>query len=252
MIGISANHLSSYLFPAADTEQLEYIKKVIDECDYYILIMGGRYGSLDEEGVSFTEREYDYAVDTGKVVLAFPHGDLTSLPISKSDTGDRMQRNLTDFRTKVMTGRLVREWSTREQLESLVVKAIVRATADYPAVGWVRGDTAASETLLQQINDLRNDNESLKDKLNRALNANKPSLTNLAGFNDVVRLNFYRKPYRGGQQIREDKSFSFSWSMIFVAVAVNIGASKSTGLIGSFIDKYRKKPRQIRNYLYAY
>ena len=57
------------LFPAADTEQLQYIKKVIDECDYYLLIMGGRYGSIDGEGVSYTEREYDYAVDNGKTVL---------------------------------------------------------------------------------------------------------------------------------------------------------------------------------------
>jgi hypothetical protein len=64
------------LFPAADTEQLTYIKKVIDQCDYYVLIMGGRYGSMDNAGVSFTEREYDYAVDMGKIVLAFPHADI--------------------------------------------------------------------------------------------------------------------------------------------------------------------------------
>jgi hypothetical protein len=46
-------------FPAIDMEQFEYIKKVIDECDYYLLIVGARYGSTDEEGVSFTEREFD-------------------------------------------------------------------------------------------------------------------------------------------------------------------------------------------------
>jgi Domain of unknown function (DUF4062) len=43
------------IFPAADVEQFAYIKKVIDECDYYILIVGGRYGSVDAAGVSFTE-----------------------------------------------------------------------------------------------------------------------------------------------------------------------------------------------------
>ncbi len=131
------------LFPAADTEQLSYIKKVIDECDYYVLIMGARYGSLDEEGVSFTEREYDYAVETGKVVLAFPHGDLAAIPVGKSETADRMKANLEQFRAKVMTGRLVREWKQREQLEALVVKALVRAMADYPAIGWIRGDAVA-------------------------------------------------------------------------------------------------------------
>lgn len=49
--------------------QIDYIKKVIDECDYYLLIVGGRYGSMDSNGVSYTEREYDYAVETGKLVI---------------------------------------------------------------------------------------------------------------------------------------------------------------------------------------
>jgi hypothetical protein len=29
------------LFPAADEEQWEFIKRVIDDCDYYLLIIGG-------------------------------------------------------------------------------------------------------------------------------------------------------------------------------------------------------------------
>jgi hypothetical protein len=39
------------LFPAADEEQLEFIKRVIDDCDYYLLIIGGRYGSLSPEAL---------------------------------------------------------------------------------------------------------------------------------------------------------------------------------------------------------
>ena len=68
------------LFPAADEEQLKFIQRVIDDCDYYILILAGRYGSLDDEGVSYTEREFDYAVKQGIPVLAFLHSDLSSLP----------------------------------------------------------------------------------------------------------------------------------------------------------------------------
>jgi Domain of unknown function (DUF4062) len=48
------------LFPAIDEEQFEFIKKVIDGCDYYVLIIGGRYGSLTPEGISYTKKEYDY------------------------------------------------------------------------------------------------------------------------------------------------------------------------------------------------
>jgi len=42
------------LFPAADEEQWQFIRRVIDDCDYYIVIIGGRYGSLTPEGISYT------------------------------------------------------------------------------------------------------------------------------------------------------------------------------------------------------
>ena len=35
-------------FTAIDSEQLEFIKKIIDDCDYYILIIGGKYGSMTD------------------------------------------------------------------------------------------------------------------------------------------------------------------------------------------------------------
>src|SRR6266705_2980965 len=34
------------LFPATDQQQLSFIQRVIDRCDYYVVIIGGRYGSL--------------------------------------------------------------------------------------------------------------------------------------------------------------------------------------------------------------
>jgi len=34
------------IFPAIDEEQFNFIKRIIDDCDYYLLIIGGRYGSL--------------------------------------------------------------------------------------------------------------------------------------------------------------------------------------------------------------
>lgn len=61
------------LFPAIDNEQFDFIKKIIDDCDYYILIIGGRYGSLSVDGLSYTEKEYDYANEKNIKVLAFIH-----------------------------------------------------------------------------------------------------------------------------------------------------------------------------------
>ncbi len=39
------------LFPAADESAWQLIRDVIDGSDYYVLIIGGRYGSLDAAGL---------------------------------------------------------------------------------------------------------------------------------------------------------------------------------------------------------
>ena len=61
------------LFPAADDDQWTLIKRVIDDCDYYLVIIAGRYGETGADGVSYTEKEYDYAISTEKPVIAFLH-----------------------------------------------------------------------------------------------------------------------------------------------------------------------------------
>ncbi|MBU3890896.1 MULTISPECIES: DUF4062 domain-containing protein [Methylosinus] len=84
-------------FLAADEEQLSYIKKIIDECDYYMVIIAGRYGSLDANGVSYTERKYDYAVESGKVVLGFIHEDPMQLPAAKNEVDPLLKEKLEAF-----------------------------------------------------------------------------------------------------------------------------------------------------------
>lgn len=229
------------LFPAADTEQLAYIKKVIDECDYYVLIMGGRYGSLDEEGISFTEREYDYAVETGKVVLAFPHGDLDSIPVSKSDVGERMRLSLREFRSKVMTGRLVREWTSREQLEALVVKSLVRAMADYPAVGWVRGDAVASEDLLNQLNTVRAENESLAKKAILLEQSTTPQIESLAELDETVTVRYeWTKYYRGDSQ-KVKGTADVTWRAIVRAIGSTYMQPKTRSSISTSLSVFMKE-----------
>ena len=42
------------LFPSDTDESWEVIKRVIDQSDYYVLVVGGRYGSIGKEGKSYT------------------------------------------------------------------------------------------------------------------------------------------------------------------------------------------------------
>jgi hypothetical protein len=83
------------LFPAASEEQWNWIKKVIDESDYYMVIIGGRYGTVsDVTGMSYTEMEYRYALETGKPVIAFLHEDPLKIQSGKSETSAQAKKKI--------------------------------------------------------------------------------------------------------------------------------------------------------------
>lgn len=149
------------LFPAADEEQFAFIKRLIDDCDYYLLIIGGRYGSTTPDGISYTEKEYDYAVVRRLKVIALIHENPDEIPFGKSEKDPALRERLQRFREKVSTNRLVKFWSSVKDLPGLVALSLANTIKTHPAVGWVRANKAASEELLTEINSLRKQNESL-------------------------------------------------------------------------------------------
>ena len=74
---------------------------MIDDCDYYLLIIGGRYGSINEAGISYTEQEYDYAISRGLKVLAFLHENPEELSLARSEKDAEPREKLRLFRNKV-------------------------------------------------------------------------------------------------------------------------------------------------------
>lgn len=152
-------------FLAADEEQMSYIKKVIDQCDYYLLVVGGRYGSVDEEGVSYTEREFDYAVAEKKVILASICEDRGSLQSNLVDTDQEKLEKLDSFIAKIKTGRLVIFWKNKNDISVQLALSLAKTIESTPQVGWVRGDGGDRLDLLEQINSLRSENSELKNRL---------------------------------------------------------------------------------------
>jgi hypothetical protein len=156
------------LFPAADDDAWTLIKKVILECDYYLLLIGGKYGSVDAEGVGFTEREYDYAVSIGKPVMAFLHGDPDGIELGKSEKGDEARAKLEGFRSKVQHSKHVKYWTSAEHLAGQVALSYSHFLKAYPTPGWLRADDAASPEAIVELNTLRKENFELKASLETA------------------------------------------------------------------------------------
>lgn len=191
------------LFPALDEEQFEFIKKVIDDCDYYLLIIGGRYGSLSEEGVSYTEMEYDYAVEKGLKVIALVHKSPEKLVAEKVEMDSEAQKKLQSFKEKVSTNRLVRFWDNPKELPGLVALNLPKTIKTYPAVGWVRGNEATDNTdLLKQLNELRQENNRLNKEFEKIKNINNKFL-NLAKDDDsfIIHLSIVDSQYSWEEQI---------------------------------------------------
>ena len=132
-------------FVAANDEQFGYIQRLIDETDYYVILIGNRYGSIASDGVSYTEKEFDYAVSKGIPILAFIHSSPDSLPANKSEKTASARKQLTRFREKVMNNRLVSlfSWDSPVSLSREVVVALTIAINDYPRPGWERANDAS-------------------------------------------------------------------------------------------------------------
>ena len=128
------------LFPATDEKQFDYIKKVIDNSDYYLIIVGGRYGSISNDGISYTEKEYEYALKKGIKVIVLLHSDPDNLPFKKSEINEETRQKLINFREKLQKGRIVKKWKNASEIASITASSLRYVINNFPAVGWIRAD----------------------------------------------------------------------------------------------------------------
>lgn len=156
-------------FVATDVEQFEVIKKVIDLCDYYVLIIGKRYGSVNPAtGLSYTEMEYEYAKQQQIPVLVFAIDETVELPPNKIEIDPNKIESLKRFRQNAMTNRLVSLWKTSDELTAALAISIMRAKSEIERPGWQRAENYDETTLLRDIINLQKENAQLKRDLTTA------------------------------------------------------------------------------------
>ncbi len=171
-------------FVATDNEQFEVIKKIIDLCDYYVLIIGKRYGTINPiTEISYTEMEYDYAKEQGIPVLVFSIDESMELSNEKIDNDPDKVLRLNRFRQKAMNNRLVSIWKTSDELSGKLAISIMKAKAEIPRLGWQPATSFDEASLRKEIMDLQNLNNDLNTKL-------KESNETIASLNSVGEIAF--------------------------------------------------------------
>ena len=132
-----------------------------------------------------------------------------------------------------MTGRLVKTWKTRQDLESTLLKSLMHALNDHPQVGWIRANTAASEEAVNRLNDEMTKNKELREllssaeqKLARAEAAMAPKFDNIAGLEDIFSIEYKFKQTNQGRTSEYERSVDLSWKQIFFAVASQLDLAR--------------------------
>lgn len=208
---------SMELFPASNDDQWSLIKRVIDDCDYYILIIGGRYGSENTDSISYTEMEFEYALSVDKPIISFLHKQPDNLPVKRTDDNDEKKKKLENFKTKVQT-KLVRFWETPKELGGVVSRSMIKLIKDFPAEGWVKAGSATDESSLKEIARLQKENKELVDKLNNIAIEAPKGTEELAQGQDKIDITYEYKNIFNDRIIYTALA-TFTWDDIFACVA---------------------------------
>jgi hypothetical protein len=219
------------LFPAMDEEQWNFIKRVVDDSDYYLLILGGRYGSLSATGVSYTEMEYDYAISRGLKVLAFVHETPEEIPAKFIDKDPALREKLDAFRARVKTNRLVKFWNETKELPGLVALSLNKTIKTYPAVGWVRADKVSSEASVTEQNKLLKEIEALRSQLDHQQQRNAGLLAGLAGVDEELTVPIHWTGSVNGQPRQKSAEVRTTWKEIFTMIGPDLERMPSEGSV---------------------
>lgn len=242
------------LFPANDDEQFQYIKGVIEESDYYILIVAGKYGSINpESGLSYTEMEYDFAVSIGRPILSFVFEDIEKLTALKIEVDALRREKFAQFREKIKANRLCKFWNSTSDLGAKVSRGITQIIRQKPAVGWVRMsdvEKTNNEKILLLENTVLNLQRQLDDE-----RATKRDYANTSINDDeILSLIFYivrsgkmniEKGVIEGAQRREIK-LPVAWSLIIQCIANTMTAkTREEDIYSIIVDYFQKNNKEI-------
>lgn len=205
-------------FVATTEEQFQIIKKVIDLCDYYVLIIGKRYGSINPETeLSYTEMEYEYAVSKGIPVLVFALDDSVKVSAEKEEQNAESKQKLDAFKDKAMKNRLASIWKDGGDLAGKVAIAIMKAKEEIVRLGWIRGDNYSTESL-ERIVKLQEENKAMSEEIAYLKNevTKLEQIPNLAFEGYSVEITYSRKGY-------EEVTKSATLDKIYSYISLEIG-----------------------------
>ncbi len=152
---LKSNHfpIGMEMFSADNIEQWEQIKRTIDSSDYYILIIKRRYGSMTKEGISYTEKEYNYAREKKIPILAFIVGSDAIIANKDIEDVPKKMRLLNKFTERVKSNNPCDFWNNVDELCVQINQALHKQFNINERVGWVKSDTIGANENIRKLNE---------------------------------------------------------------------------------------------------
>ncbi|SSW69476.1 hypothetical protein AVE30378_03555 [Achromobacter veterisilvae] len=213
-------------FPATNDDQWSFIQELIDQCDYYIVVIGSRYGSTSSDGLSFTEKEYRYAIERGIPVIGFIHSMPDAIPQGKSESDPERRKKLSEFR-ELVKSKLCKEWASPAELGAVVSRSLTQLIKRNPRPGWVRSDQLASNEANEEILRLRQILDRRDEELNKYKAEKNASIETLAQGDDQIEVSFLFSvsdpslPYHERSQ-RYPRNRIFTWDEILISFSPDL------------------------------
>ena len=205
----------------------------IDESDIYVLLLGGRYGSLEKSsGLSYTEVEYDYAVSQKKPYFAVV---ITEDSIKKkienfgADVIEKEEpKKLKEFRVKVLSN-ISSFYSESKDIKLAIHETLQDFKDRYDFSGWVSGKN------VEQVETLLDENRVLRLKIEEFLKGN----------NSEIKTNEL-KPAQASDELNEFKELQEMFSIMKIKTnRLDVGDEKEYSILELLI---RYKNQLITGY----
>ncbi|MFM9330749.1 DUF4062 domain-containing protein [Paenibacillus mesotrionivorans] len=192
---LNAGHIPAgmELFTAGDQSQKDTIKKWIDESDVYLLILGGRYGTIDESsGVSYTHWEYEYAGQIGKPRFAIVISDealeekVKRHGMSVMET--KNEAKYREFRKDVLS-KMCKLYNDEKDIALAIYPKMGEYSSQTDLYGWVHGsDIPDVKEILNANSRLQKEIENLKKQLDKQTKKSEATLFQGVPFEELIKL----------------------------------------------------------------
>ena len=224
------------------------IRRRIDDCDYFILLVGSRYGSLMPSGVSYTHMEYVYAATKQKPILVLMHEAPETRAEDLQEQKVEGKLKFGDFRKVLQREREhIVYWRDARNLVNALHNAIPALLHRHPTVGWVRigkeGGARApvNAELEKECELLKKRIKELETERERWLSSAVGSTENLSKGDDLLEVVYRCKAYAGGNCQDVNGKTRLSWNELLVSFGSNLLQAQTEEFMAAKINERLQK-----------